>query len=55
MELILTIMLPTQRDIRINSYKDLLDLDKISLPEWIEPLIKVSYFMHFFSSETLLP
>jgi hypothetical protein len=25
------------------------------MPEWIEPLIKVSYFMHYFSGETPLP
>jgi hypothetical protein len=48
-------MMPTFKEIRIHSYKDLLDVNKLSMPEWIEPLIKVSYFMHYFSGEIPLP
>mmetsp|Transcript_23263 Transcript_23263/g.22847 ORF Transcript_23263/g.22847 Transcript_23263/m.22847 type:complete len:145 (-) Transcript_23263:126-560(-) len=55
MELILTIVLPTERGVQLDSYKDLIEQSKLSVPEWIEPLIKVSYFMHFFSNETPLP
>lgn len=48
-------MMPTVKDVRINSYKDLIDVSILSMPEWIEPLIKVAYFMHYFSKETPLP
>jgi hypothetical protein len=50
-ELILTIMLPIGKNVRIDSYKDLIDSSKLQMPDWMEPLLKVSYFMHYFSSE----
>eukprot|EP00347_Sterkiella_histriomuscorum_P020695 403336831 len=50
-ELIITIMLPSKRHLRIQSFKDLIDANKLALPDWIQPLIKVAYLMHYFSSE----
>jgi hypothetical protein len=54
-ELILTIMLPTYEGVQITSYRDLINEKRLSMPDWIEPLIKVAYFLHFFSNETPLP
>ena len=50
MELIIAMMMPGKQ-VRIDSYKDLFDSSKLELPEWLQPLIKASYFMHFFSGE----
>ncbi|CDW79829.1 hect domain and rcc1-like domain-containing protein [Stylonychia lemnae] len=53
-ELILTIMMPVDKNVRVDSYKDLIDANKLSMPDWIKPLIKVSNIMHYFSSEVKL-
>jgi hypothetical protein len=48
-------MMPTSSTIRVDSYKSLLDSNKLTMPEWIEPLLKVAYFMHYFNAEAQLP
>ena len=54
-------MVPTEATLSLKSHEDLLPRRKddnkpiFSLPEWLEPLIKASYFLHFFREEMVLP
>lgn len=55
------IMVPTERKTPIESQVDLLPKkeDKLTpsftMPEWFDPLLKVSHFLHFFRDEMCLP
>ena len=57
----MTMMVPTERKLALQSYTDLMPKkeDGISptftMPEWFEPLLKVSYFLHFFRDEMRMP
>ena len=57
----MVLMVPTERSLSIKSYQDLLPTKEdgvtpsFSLPDWLEPLIKVSHFLHFFREEIRLP
>jgi len=61
LEFLMTVFVPTSKTDRINSFVDLLPQkdDKknaaITLPDWIRPLIRVSYFLHYFRGEMCLP
>jgi len=54
-EFFMLLMVPTQKNLTIKSYHDLIPKGKFELPEWMEPLIRVSYFIHFFRGEMRLP
>ena len=60
-EFFMVTMVPTERDIVIRSYEDLLPRgsDMLSpcftLPDWMVPLVQVSHFLHFFRKEMQLP
>lgn len=52
----MSLMIPTQRGIEIESEQDLLPKNSgFSMPDWISPLIKVSFYLHFFRGEISLP
>jgi len=48
-------MVPTEKKITIDSYHELIAKEKFTLPDWMEPLIRVSYFLHFFRGQMRLP
>lgn len=60
-EFLMILMVPTERKLSLTSYKDLLPKkeDKVTpmfeIPDWLQPLIKVCYFLHFFRDEMRLP
>lgn len=47
--------MPTCKDVRVESYTEILNKNVLNIPEWLDPLVKASYFMHAFNQETLLP
>ena len=55
------LMVPTESKLALKSYRDLLPTKEdgvtasFEMPEWFEPLLKVSYFLHFFRDEMRLP
>lgn len=49
------LVVPTERRSTIASYKDLIPSQVVSMPEWMDALIKVSHFVHFFRGEMRLP
>mmetsp|Transcript_18789 Transcript_18789/g.23397 ORF Transcript_18789/g.23397 Transcript_18789/m.23397 type:complete len:81 (+) Transcript_18789:408-650(+) len=57
-EFLMVLMVPTERNVQLESFEDLLPRDasnskqaSFSLPDWLVPLVKVSYFLHFFREE----
>jgi len=57
----MVIMVPTERKLSLQSYQDLLPKKEdgvtpsFAMPDWLEPLQKVSQFLHFFRDEMCLP
>ena len=54
LEFLMTIVIPIDKQSRLNSYKDLLSIKAEhlgELREWLDPLMKTSLFMHFFNNE----
>jgi hypothetical protein len=54
-EFMMLLMVPTEKKITIDSYHELIAKEKFTLPDWMEPLIRVSYFLHFFRGQMRLP
>ena len=60
-EFLMILMVPTESKLALNSYADLLPKKEdgvtpsFEMPEWFLPLLKVSYFLHFFRDEMRLP
>lgn len=52
----MSLMIPTQKGIEIESEQDLMPKDSgFTMPDWISPLIKVSFYLNFFRGEANLP
>ena len=56
-ELLMTLAIPISKSVDFKNVNDLLfpGEDKVQLPEWTEPLLNVSAFLHFFRGESNLP
>jgi len=49
-ELLMTFIIPMHaEDKQLESHKDL--LDGVALPEWLVPIVNVSFFLHYFRGE----
>ena len=53
----MTLAIPISKSVDFKNENDLLfpGEDKVQLPEWTEPLLNVSAFLHFFRGEANLP
>ena len=47
-------MMPTEKKMFLKSYKELLKEDGVVLPEMMDHLVRISYFLHFFRGEIKL-
>ena len=53
----MTIAVPLSQSKTFGAGSELLstEADKLELPDWTNPLLNVSYFLHFFRGEACLP
>jgi hypothetical protein len=53
-ELLMTVVVPTNKYIVMDSYKEIINIEGShlkDLKEWLDPFIKTSLFMHYFNDE----
>ena len=53
-EFLMLAMVPTEKKMALTSYHDLIKNESFQFPEWMDPLIRISYFLHFFRRDIQL-
>ena len=50
-EFLMLAMVPTEQKMVIQSYHELIKNESFQFREWMDPLIRISYFLHFFRKD----
>ncbi len=50
-EFLMLAMVPTEQNMALQSYHQLIENESFQFPEWMDPLVRISYFLHFFRKD----